>query len=184
MLLEQSAMTPSRKPVELNDMAFGAFRGKILEGGIHYQDQNEAKQTLVDVFMYDLLPDQFGVPLMCQKINRVNGESTDPEGGDLVVVSFLGGNVRDPVVLGFLPSAANGIQSLTADAPRSGRTMNGTSETIGKDGSRTIFVAKDDNVTITGSGTVTVAGDLTFNVTKGDLEINVEVGDVSLTSGA
>ena len=167
---EQATMTPSTGRGRINGEPTGIFRGKILANGVSYRDVNGAKQTLVDLYMYDLLPLLHGVPLMASKINKDNGYYEDPEPGDLVVVAFFG-DIRDPIVIGFIPPADNGIQSMSTEAPQTHRRRNGTDEKIGKDGTRTVYIAKDDNLEVVGNGTITIHGNATVNV-LGDTVVN------------
>ena len=180
--ISQALMKESPAQQDLRDYTF-PLRGIIVSVAFKDTPGNSTNQTLVNVSLLDGYPLITNVPLAYPYISKENGDEETPEIGAMALVQFVGGSFRRPVVTGFLSPPTSETLALTADAPRSKRTRNGTSETIGKDGSRTLFIAKDDNVTITGDGTITVAGDLTINVTQGDLQINVEAGDVTLTSG-
>jgi phage baseplate assembly protein gpV len=83
----------------------------------------------------------------------------------MVLVEFVDGNMADPIITACFNSPNNPIQATAAEAPQIKRQMNGTSETIAKDGTRIIHVAKDEAVEIIGDGTVTIGGTLTVNVT-------------------
>lgn len=177
MRLEQTAMmhNPSQ-------FAPALFRGKISR--VIHADSNTTLQTLVDLYMYDLLPLLYAVPVMASKINASNGEQQTPEAGDVVLVGFIGGKSSDPVVLGYLPTASNPLQATAEEAPHFRRRQNGTSETIKKDGSRETYIAKDETLTVKGAGTVTIQeGDLSVTVSLGKMNVAV-FGDVTLhTSG-
>lgn len=173
--LEQSSMSFNPRQGDPGRLANGVYRGKILPNGVKYRDTGAAKQTLVDLFMYDLMPPLMSVPVLTQKINRDNGEYTDPEPDDLVAVAFFGGNIYDPVVVGFLPPANNTIQSLAAEAPRYHRRRNGTDEKVEKDGTRRVYVAKDEVLEVEGHGTVTIkTGNLTINVLAGNTTVTTK----------
>lgn len=175
-MLEQSTMTPGTKRGRVLDKDLpGVYRGKILPNGISYKDNNGAKQTLVDLYMYDLLPVLNGVPLMAQKINKNTGNYEDPEPDDLVVVAFFG-DIRNPIILGFLPSADNEIQSAATEAPRSHRKRNGTWETIDKVGNLIRKVVGYVSDTIDGNRTTIIEGNEETTVTSGDLTITVSAG--------
>lgn len=162
---EQNTMAPGSRRGRIYDKDLpGVYRGKILPHGVIFQEQNGAKQTLVDLYMYDLLPVLYGVPVASAKINKTDGESCDPEPGDLVVVAFFG-SLHDPIVIGFIPPANNDIQGNAAETPRRYWKRSGTWQKIGKDGTRTIHVAADDHLEVIGAGTVTIGGTLTINVT-------------------
>ena len=79
---------------------------------------------------------------------------TDPEPGDVVAVTFFNGNINDPVVVGFVPPPNNKLQSTAAEAPQYHHTHQGTDIKIKKDGTRQIYVAKDDILEVVGEGTV------------------------------
>lgn len=178
--IEQNTMTFNPRTGAADRQAPGVFRGKILPNGVRYTDTGAAKQTLVDLYMYDLLPPLMGVPVLTQKINHDNGEYMDPEPGDLVAVAFFGGNLFDPVVIGFLPPANNTIQSLAAEAPRYHRRRNGTDEKIEKDGTRRIYVAADDILEVVGDGDIYVHGKITIHVV-GTADITVD-GNTTVTT--
>lgn len=181
-MLEQATMSHNPRLGGVGQPVAGnLYRGRVMKNGVRYTDTSDAKQILVDLYMYDLMPPLYGVPLLSQKINKTNGESEDPEAGDLVAVGFFAGNLRDPVVVGFLPPAENEIQSAAADAPRYHRRRNGTDLKVEKDGTRREYVAKDritevaedDELTVVGNGTVTIGGNLTV-IIQGDASVTVQ----------
>lgn len=178
--IEQSTMTFNPRNGVSGEQIQGVFRGKILPNGVRHRDVNGSSQTLVNLYMYDLLPPLTGVPTLTPKINSQNGEYMDPEPGDLVAVAFFGGNMADPVVIGYLPPANNTIQSLSTEAPRYHRRRNGTDEKIEKDGSRIVYVAKDDTLEVVGNGTITVHGNVTVHV-YGTATVNVD-GNTTVTT--
>jgi phage baseplate assembly protein gpV len=176
---EQVTMAPSTRRGRVNGELAGVYRGKVLPNGVSYRDVNGAKQTLVDLYMYDVMPPLPGVPLMATKINRNNGVYEDPEPGDLVVVAFFGG-IRDPIVIGFIPPADNLIQSLAAEAPQSHHRRNGTDLKIEKDGTRRVHVAKDDVLEVVGNGSLIVHGNVTMHI-MGTADITVD-GNTTVTT--
>jgi phage baseplate assembly protein gpV len=129
------------------------------------------ERTVVDCSLYDptgpttcgaILTD---VPLLYPKLNRHSGEEWTPEKNDLVLIGFVDGNLRDPVVLGCLAPPANAVQAASkADAPRYHRRRNGCWETIDKDGNRQVYVAAGDSLEVVGNGTVTIGGNLSVTV--------------------
>ena len=145
----------------------GVFRGKIIPNGCSDASANPANQTLVDIYMYDLLPVLYRVPVLSPKINITNGEYMHPEPGDLVAVSFFSGNQDDPVVIGFLPPANNSIQKPVTDPLECRRAWQGTTETIGKTGARTVHVAENDVLEVVGNCTITVHGNVAVTVDAG-----------------
>ena len=171
--------------------------GIIEPGGVMFKDnpQNPTGMTVVNLVLLGGDPPLKRVPVMSPKVNQTNGEAEDPEPGDQVVVGFVDGAFWKPLILGFLSTARNGIHGTTAEAPRYYRSHQGTSEKIGKDGSRTIYVAKDDTLTIKGEGTVNISEkNLTINiqgagkklVVNGNLQVNGNVtasGDVADQNG-
>ena len=171
--VEQSLMAVHPAIIEHMEMKY-PLRGVV--GKVRFKDDpmNKTGQTVLDISLYDGYPAVYNVPVTYPFINKENGDDETPAVGCLVLVQFIAGRFDLPVVTGYLapPNTAEGVLAKTADAPRSRRTRNGTYEQIGKDGSRILNVAKDDNVTITGSGTITVAnGNLTINVTKGNVTL-------------
>lgn len=172
MKIEQSTMTASRSYGAAGSYPPALFRGRI--AAVVHPDQNATKQTLVDLDMYDLLPPLYMVPIVASKINSISGEQSTPEVGDIVLVGFISGNMRDPVVIGYLPVQSNEVQASSAEAPHYRKIQNGTIETIKKDGSREIYVEKDEIVTIKGHGTVVIQeGNLSIDVQTGTATINV-----------
>jgi hypothetical protein len=163
---KQSAlrMNPAQQAAERQ--VFYPMRG-IIRGNPKYRDTANGKRTEVDVLLLDrtgmsgqdyeekLL---IGVPLCYQKMNKENGEEWTPENGDLVKVSFFNGNLRDPVIDGYLGPFEGTVMGSSSDPhPQSYRKRSGTSEHIDKDGNRTTIVKKHETVTVqTGDFTVTV----------------------------
>lgn len=162
------------------DLIFGnnnLIRGKIV--GIGYKDDPEQrkgfKSTVVDIAPLKQRPNLYNVPLIYTKSNADNGEEWTPEVGDIVAVTFFDGNLRDPVVVGFLARPNNTIQAAEAEAPCSHRKMNGTWEKIEKDGTRRVYVKKDEVLEIEGDGTITVkTGNLSINVLAGNTTISTK----------
>jgi phage baseplate assembly protein gpV len=120
--------------------------------------------TLVNISLQDGWPDIYRVPLLCTKINRINGESIDPEPGDQVAVAFINGNFYNPVVIGFLPQVRNTLQPETADAPLHHTHWQGSDYRYEKDGTRRAYVAKDDVLEVEGNGTVLIHGTMDVHV--------------------
>lgn len=176
----------------------------VIESIKFFQESAGLERTVVDCFIYDPTgPVTYSsklcnVPLLYPKLNRTNGEAWTPEKDDMVLIGFIDGNLRDPVVLGCLAPPSNAIQAATkADAPRMHRQQSGTWEKLEKDGTRRVHVAADDNLEVVGSGAVTIGGNLTVNiigngnVTLGGL-LNITVaqgatvsfgGDLAITAG-
>jgi len=150
---------------------FFPLRGRV--SGVFFKDTTRGKQTLVHLYMYGQWPDLFNVPLLHSKINSQNGEDWTPERGDEVAVQFFGGDINDPVVIGFLPPPGNAIEAETAEAPRYNRRRNGTDEVIDKEGSRIIYVAKNDTLVVEEDATIHVKGDASLTV---DGNVNIQVG--------
>jgi len=162
-------------PAQRNQLDYTfPLRGLITLVTFKDSPSNTTNQTLVNVGLLDGYPLITDVPLAYPYISKENGEEETPEIGSMVLVQFIAGSFRRPVVTGFLAPPKADILAATADAPRSRRTRNGTSETIEKDGTRRVHVAKDEVVEITGDGTM--------KVLNGDLTISVETGNISLTS--
>jgi hypothetical protein len=76
------------------------LRGII--AGVRFKDdgQNRTGQTLVDISLLDGYPALYNVPLLYHYINKDNGEEWTPEVGAIVLVQFIAGNFRLPVVTG------------------------------------------------------------------------------------
>ncbi len=160
---------------QVYERMFFPLRGRIMPNGVKYVD-GDAKQVLVDVYLYDLFPAVSNVPVMASKINAVNGDYMDPEPGDLVAVSFFGGNFRDPVVVGFLPTAGNDVQSTAAEAPQSRRVMNGTIETIEKNGTRRLHVAASNVLEAVTDWLMTALNGVATLIAKGKITIKSSGG--------
>lgn len=135
-------------------------------------DTNKMAQTQVDVLLYGQRAFLYSVPLLHAKINAANGEDWTPEKGDLVVVVFLEGDRRRPIVIGYLPHPENTVESSSGQAPRYHRVRGETYETWDKDGNRTLHVGADDTVVVEGDGAVTVRGNLSITV-EGDATVAV-----------
>lgn len=157
---------------------FFPLRARII--GVSFKDANAGKRTYVDLYLYGGWPHLRGVPLLHEKIGPHDGDDWTPEEGNEVAVSFFGGNINDPVVIGFLPPPDNEIEASRAEAPRHHRKRNGTTETIKKDGTRQVYVAADDSLEVVGDGTVHIHGDATVQV-DGKADITV-TGDTTLTT--
>lgn len=172
---------------------FAPILGRIVEARFHDAPHNKMGQTQVDVVpLNQLFPKLFSVPILHPKVNAANGEDWTPEAGDLVVVSFLEGDRRWPVVIGFLPHPDNIVEAATADAPRHRRVLGETQETWTKDNDlvldvgrhRTVHVGADETVTVEGKGTVTInGGDLTVHVTSGKVKVTAS-NKVELDGGS
>jgi len=163
-------------PGAIGNMFF-LLRGIVLENGVSYQDAPliEARQTLVNLRISDLQANLWHVPVLALKINRDNGEYIDPEPGDLVAVGFFGGNLRDPVVVGFLPPPSNNLQSKGDEAPQYHRRQNGTDLKIEKDGTERKYIKKDKVTVIEGQEQLTVnTGDITINVVQGGCTVTIK----------
>lgn len=176
--LEQSTMTFNRErwPGAPGDTMNGIHRGIVVPGSVRTYDTNNAKQTLVDVYLYNHMPALRGVPLLAEKANAKNGTWHDPEDNDLVAVMFLGGDTDDPVVVGYLPTQQKpetALQTKKKDSPGYRHRHQKTETFIDKDGNRTVTVEKDDTLTIKGNGKIIV--------TEGALEINVLTGGAKIT---
>lgn len=138
------------------------------------------QQTFVDLALIGmLLPELKKVPMAGAKANLRNGESWAPEVGDMVLVQFINGNVHQPVVTGYLYPADFEKQGLTPDIADVGtgshyyQRCNDTTTEIKKDGTREVYVAKDEILTVKGHGTITIA--------EGNLAVNVQTGTASIT---
>jgi hypothetical protein len=170
----QTTLTPS----PITDKYLGGnipnLRGLILPNGVRYKDQTGAKQTVVDIYLFDYYPDLFNVPLMRTKINMENGEEWSPEPGDLVAVTFLGGDFGDPLVMGCLAPAGNSIDATTEEAPRSHRKRNGTWERVEKDGTRRVHVAMSELMEVTQDLLVSIINGITKIISKGKITLQSE----------
>lgn len=162
---------------------------KVLRGiimSVKFNDQNAAKQTLVDIRMNGGWPDLVNVPMMATKANSDNGEEWSPEPGDGVVVVFINGNAWEPIVIGYTHGPLNGIQGTSVQIPPGKRRYhlrcNKTDIVIDKDGTRTTYVAKDEILTVKGDGTIIIQeGSLSINVLAGAATVNVK-GDATVHS--
>lgn len=161
------------------------LRGVVL--AVHYKDTNKARQTLVDLALLGGYPNISGVPVSAVKSNYGNGEEWTPQEGDAVLVQFINGNYRDPVVTGWLPlpdTNDSNIQAKSTDVPkgklRFHRACNGTTETVDKDGNRTINVNGNETLNVTGTGTIAIHGAATVHI-YGTAAITVD-GNTTVTS--
>lgn len=164
------------------------LRGKIMPNGVRYRDQNGAKQTLVDVFLYDYYPSIANVPLAHTKMNQNNGEEWTPEPGDLVLVQFIAGNLKDPIITGYLAPADNEVEATALEAPAGKRRYhlrcNKTDIKIDKDGNRATTVTGNDTqhttvdqaLTVDGKRTTIIEGNDDTTITSGDLTVTVSAG--------
>ena len=165
---------------------------------VTFRAATKGKRTLVNLFLYDHWPLLVDVPLLHEKMNGSNGVDWTPEVNDMVIVQFIGGNLRDPIVTGWVAAPGNDMECDSAsEAPRFYRKHQGTSEKIQKDGVRRVVVANDDyetvsgdqtiavsgnrvitvgedeTITVSGNGTVNVSGNVTINV-SGTADISVD----------
>jgi phage gp45-like len=154
---------------------FLLLEGIIQNNGVFFADngQNSTSQTLVNLSLLNGYPDLYRVPILVPKANKSNGESSSPEPGDRVLVGFVGGDFNRPVIMGFLNMPGNTLQTPAADAPQYHHHWQGTDTRIGKDGSRTVHVAKDEILAIIGDGTVSIGGNLQITVT-GNASISID----------
>lgn len=166
---------------EVQNGFFMLLEGIIQASGVSFpgDGQNSSNQTLASITLLNGHPDIHRVPILASKGNKRNGESSDPEPGDRVLVGFITGNFCRPVVMGFLNMPGNNLQGAATDAPQYHHHWQGTDTKIGKDGTRTVHVAKDEVVEIIGDGTVTLGVALTINVT-GDVKIKSTGGMITL----
>lgn len=164
---------------------FYTLRGVIQPNGVLFKDAplNKTGQTLVNISLLGGYPDIYRVPLACSKANPDNGEEWTPEPGDQVLVQFINGSFHAPVVTGFLYPPENTIQSAAAEAPRYHRRRNGTDEKIEKDGTRRVYVARDDILEVEGDGDIIVHGNVTVHV-YGTADITVDGPTVVTTPTA
>lgn len=138
--------------------------------GIIYRDnpQNQTGQTLVHITLFGGYPNLKNVPLAVAKVNKENGVEWTPDRGDVVLVQFINGNWLEPVVVGFLNLPSNEVQADSTDAPPGKRRYhlrcNQTDIKILKDGTRQVYVAKDDNLEVIGNGSITVHGNVTVHI--------------------
>lgn len=155
--------------------------------GVRYADQTPMKRTVVDCYVLDRTGRRtergilYNVPLGYGKINTKNGDEESPEKGDLVLIQFINGNLRDPVVTFWIGPPDNEIQATADQHPRSYRKHQDTSEEIDKDGNRTTIVKGHETeevqtgdfvLTVTlGKQTVTVQGKIRHNG-KGTIEFD------------
>ena len=172
-ILEQNTMRFNPRRIRVQSLE-GIFRGKIVPNGVRYADGTKIKQSLVDVYIYDLDMTIPGIPLLSGKINKSDGEEWTPEADDLVAVMFFGQRVDDPIIVGYIPPADNGIQTPAAEAPRYFRKRSGTWEKIQKDGTRRVYVAASDFLDVVTDLTVTVLNGLTKFISKGKTLIQSE----------
>lgn len=169
----------------------GLLRGMIDGVSTRGASVNGAAQTLVSVRLEvigseRLRPGGFGgpalarVPITSPKIGWRDGERWTPQVGDLVLVGFVQGNLRDPVVLGALPPPGSELEPAAEDEAGYLRQCHGTLERIRTDGRREVFVAADDFLEVVGDGAVTIGGNVTVTV-QGNATIQV-IGSTDLTS--
>ena len=171
--MPQSAMTPNAAYQRLRSLHF-PLRGVV--EGVFFKDnpQNKAKQTVVNLRMLDGYPPLAKVPLSYDYMTKENGEEWTPEAGALVMVQFIAGDWRLPVVTRFLAPLEQEITAVAADAPRHHRRRNGTWEIIDKNGNRRVKVAVSDFLDVVQDLTVTVLNGLTKFISKGKTLIQSE----------
>lgn len=171
---------PANDPVRNNDRIYkGIINAVFFRDFVH--NGVTSQQTFVDLALVGMrLPELKKVPVAGSKANLQNGESWAPEEGDMVLVQFINGNVHQPVVTGYLYPAdveKQGLTPSTADVSggsRYYRRCNRTTEEIKKDGTREVYVDKDEILVVKGHGTVTIQeGNLAINVQTGTATINV-----------
>ena len=138
---------------------------------VSHPDESSAGETVAQVWLTYYQSRLYSVPFLTTRMSKTkggewHGEDITPEEGNMVLVEFMDGNMADPVITACFNSPNNPIQARAAEAPHARRQMNGTTETIGKDGTRTIHVAKDDVLNIVGDGTVVVGGRLTITAAE------------------
>lgn len=173
--VRQSAMQESPAVEESEWRMFYPMRGYI--EGVSFPDQTDIRRTVVHVVILDRSGQRqdrrlIEVPLLYPKLSEENGEEWTPEVGDMVLVGFVNANLRDPVILGHLAPPNNAIQAKATEAPRYHRRRNGTDEKIEKDGTRRVYVAKDDILEVEGDGTLTIRGNVTI-IVDGQADITV-----------
>lgn len=129
---------------------------------------NEAKQTVADVRLLDGFPQVHNAQFLYRYMNEIDGEEWTPAVGDTVIVQFLAGNFRRPIITGYLsPPVPDDVAVAAADAPQTHRRRNGTDEKIEKDGTRRIHVAASDFLEVVTDLTVTVLNGMTKFISKG-----------------
>lgn len=152
---------------------------------VYYADTegNPTKETVVDIQPRGGYPLLKKVPLCTGKINKTTGEEWTPDPGDGVIIQFIDGNWRDPIVTGYFRLPGNEIQAGKADAPsgkrRYHRRINKTDLVIDKDGNRTEHVEGNETVTIKDNETVTIGGNETITI-NGHETVTVQTGDVTV----
>lgn len=159
--------------VRSRDNHFASVRGQIVGVTSPDSEKNVWGVTVVDVSIGSFYATTvYNVPLLSPHANIDNGEYWSPEVGDRVLVGFIDGMFRDPIVYGCLSRASSVLEPNAAEYPWYKKVLNSTSEMIGKDGTRRIHVAHDDVLEIVGDGTVTIGGNLSVTVT-GNATIDV-----------
>ena len=150
--------------------------------GVRFVDQTEMKRTVVDCYVLDRTGRKtergmiYNVPISYGKINADNGDEETPEKGDLVLIQFVNGNVRDPVVTHWLGPPNNSVQATSDQAPRRHRRRNGYDEVIDKGGNRIAYTPQDEEVTVDGQRVTVIEGNEDVTITSGDLLITVSAG--------
>jgi hypothetical protein len=174
---------------------------------IRFRNTARGKRTTVDVVLLDKTGQTTQgyqekilthVPLKYEKMNARNGSEWTPEDGDLVVVEFFDGNLRDPFVSGYLgPYDGEPMDAGSDPHPQAYRIHAGTYERIDREGNRETRVSRDEDINVDRNRNVVIAGNEHFNVvgerttiisgaetltvTSGDVTIEVSVGKATVT---
>ncbi len=127
---------------------------------VSHPDDSPSGETVAQIWLTYYQSRLYNVPFLTTRMSKTksgewHGEEITPEEGNMVLVEFIDGNMADPAITACFNSPNNPIQATAAEAPHAKRQMNGTSETIGKDGTRTVHVAKDDVLEVDGSLAIT-----------------------------
>jgi phage baseplate assembly protein gpV len=156
------------------------LRGIIKTVYLKDDEANNSGETVVDIMLLDGYPAVYKVPLAYPYINADEGEEWTPKEGNIAIVQFIAGNKNIPIVTGFITPRQQNMTATMAEAPRNHKKRNGTSETIDKDGNRTVYVKGNETLTIAGTGNVVVQETLNVQI-MGDANISVD-GNTTLTS--
>jgi hypothetical protein len=149
-------------------------RGIVKKVYLKDDPANNTGETVVDIALLDGFPPVYKVPLQYQDIDATEGEERTPIEGHIAVVQFIAGKKSLPIVTGFLAPPKQELTATTAQAPRSHRKKNGTSEIIQKDGTRKIKVALSELMEVTQDWLVDVINGITTIVSKGKITLKSE----------
>lgn len=197
-------MNPSQAPTLAQLRMYAPMRAIIVPGGVNFKDRVGQKRTVVDVCLISNIHHGqaigrtlYKVPLLYTKINRENGEEWTPEEGDMVLVSFVDGNLNDPIVIGYIAPPDSTILAKDDEAPRYHRHRSGTDEVIDKDGNLDTYVngnesreIKDDLTTeiggnesrdVGGNRVTVIEGNESLTVNSGNVTINVSGGNATVS---